>query len=81
MERKYMSVEMKAAVKTAKYIASIVVIALLLVVLSELFGTAIMAYSISFALFALGCYLVYSFNLSSLKYEQEKQERELKRAK
>jgi ABC-type transport system involved in Fe-S cluster assembly fused permease/ATPase subunit len=76
-----MSIETKAAIQTLKYIGSIVIIATVLVILSELFGTAIMAYSISFALFTLGCYLVYSFNLSNLKYEQEKQERELKRAK
>lgn len=65
-----MNIQMKAAFQTLWFVLNILLFAVVLVVLTELFGIKVVSYLASGFLFAFGVWLAYSLNLQKLKWEQ-----------
>lgn len=73
-----MSIEMKAALQTLKFVGSVAAGAALMVLLSSLFGPEIVAWLLTGSLFICGCWMMYSFNLTSLKFKEKDEARRTK---
>ena len=68
-----MSIETKAALQTLKFVGSIVLAAAAMVLVSTVFGPEIVSWFLIASLFICGTWVVYSINLSSLKYKEKDQ--------
>ena len=68
-----MSTEMKAAIQTAKFVGSIVLAATAMLIVSSVFGPEIVSWFLIASLMICGTWVVYSINLSSLKYKEKDQ--------
>ena len=66
-----MSIEMKAAIQTLKFVGSIAVAAGLMVFLSSVFGPEIVSWFLIVSLLICGSWVIYSITLSSLKFKEK----------
>lgn len=71
-----MSIKSKAALQTLRFVGSIVLASALLVFLSTVFGPELVTWLMIITLFGFGTWMVYSINLSNLKYKEQEAERE-----
>lgn len=76
-----MNVKQKALLATFKFVASIILGAILLLILAEIFGPSFVTWLLIGSLFASSVYMMYTYNVTRLTWEERDREQERKEPK
>lgn len=73
-----MTIKQKALLATFKFVASIILGTILLLILAEIFGPSFVTWLLIGGLFASSVYMMYTYNLTRITWDERDRERERK---